>query len=116
MARMTLEQVLATPPEIDRARIEATTEADIRRHMQEDGEDPDAPMRSEAWAPSPATIRRALGMTQDRFATTIGVPVATLRNWEQGRVAPDPAARALLLILEREPEAALRALARPPAA
>ena len=115
MARMTLEQILAVPPEIDRAKVEATTEADIRRQMREDGEDPDAPLRPEDWAPSPAAIRHALGMTQDRFAATIGVPVATLRNWEQGRVAPDPAARALLLILEREPEAALRALARPAA-
>ncbi len=50
-------------------------------------------------------------MTQVAFAEAIGVPVATLRNWEQGRVAPDPAARALLRILDREPEAALRALA-----
>lgn len=86
MARMTLAQVLATPSEIDRARIEA----DSRRRMQGDGEDPDAPLRSEARAPSPATIRRALCMTRDRFAATIGVPVATLRNWEQGRVPPAP--------------------------
>ncbi len=49
-------------------------------------------------------------MTQMAFVEAIGVPVATLRNWEQGRVAPDPAARALLRILDREPEVALRAL------
>jgi putative transcriptional regulator len=39
------------------------------------------------------------------------IPLATLRNWEQARVEPDPAARALLRILDREPQAALRALA-----
>jgi putative transcriptional regulator len=50
-------------------------------------------------------------MTQERFAEAIRVPVATLRNWEQHRVEPDPAAKALLWILHREPEAALRALA-----
>jgi len=115
VARMTLDQIMATTPDIDRARLEATSEADIHRHMQEDGEDPDAPLRPEDWVPSAAAIRHGLGMTQDRFAATLGVPVATLRNWEQGRVAPDPAARALLRILEREPDAALRALARPAA-
>ncbi len=87
----------------------ATGEAAIRRQTMEDGQDPEA-------APPPAagtlarTVRRRLGMTQAQFAEAIGVPVATLRNWEQGRVAPDPAARALLRILDREPEVALRAL------
>ena len=38
-----------------------------------------------------------------------GIPVATVRNWEQRRTAPDPAAVALLTIIERMP-AALRAL------
>jgi putative transcriptional regulator len=49
-------------------------------------------------------------MTQTVFADALGVPVATLRNWEQGRTQPDPAALALLRIVEREPEAAFRAL------
>ena len=39
------------------------------------------------------------------------IPLATLRNWEQGRVLPDPAARSLLTIVARNPRAALRALA-----
>jgi putative transcriptional regulator len=50
-------------------------------------------------------------MSQDVFAATIGVPVATIRNWEQRRTGIAPTARTLLRILEREPEAALRALA-----
>jgi putative transcriptional regulator len=50
-------------------------------------------------------------MSQEAFAATIGVPVATVRNWEQRRTGIAPAARTLLRILEREPEAALRALA-----
>jgi putative transcriptional regulator len=49
-------------------------------------------------------------MTQLAFATAIGVPVATVRNWEQSRAGMDPAVRSLLRVLEREPEAALRAL------
>jgi putative transcriptional regulator len=78
--------------------------------MREDGQDPAMALVAAEWAPSPATIRRRLGMTQEQFAATIRVPLATLRNWEQGRVQPDPAARALLTVIEREPEAALRAL------
>lgn len=44
MARMTLEEIKAATPRVDRAKIEATTEEDIRRHMIEDGENPDAPL------------------------------------------------------------------------
>ncbi|MBE7465282.1 MAG: helix-turn-helix domain-containing protein [Planctomycetes bacterium] len=62
---------------------------------------------------STLSIRRTrarLKLTQDRFAKLIGVPAATLRNWEQGRTKPDGPARALLTVAEREPEAVLRAL------
>jgi putative transcriptional regulator len=44
------------------------------------------------------------------FAQLIGVKVATLRNWEQHRRHPTGAAAALLMIVDKEPEAALRAL------
>lgn len=50
-------------------------------------------------------------MTQEAFAKAIGVPVATVRNWEQFRTGMDPAVRSLLRVVEREPDAALRALA-----
>lgn len=108
--RMSLDEIKVRGTRRDAATIAATTEADIRRHMVEDGEDLDAVVPDGVLGALPATIRRRLGMTQAQFAATIGVPVATLRNWEQARVAPDPAARALLRILDREPEAALRAL------
>jgi putative transcriptional regulator len=54
--------------------------------------------------------RRKLGMSQDRFAQSFGVSVATVRNWEQGRRRPEGAARVLLRVIEREPEAVRRAL------
>lgn len=108
--RVSLAEAMAAPPVFDRAKIEATTEVDIQRQMVEDGEDPDAPVRAQDWTPAPETIRARLRMTQAAFAAAIRVPVATVRNWEQHRVKPDPAARALLVILDREPEAALRAL------
>lgn len=49
-------------------------------------------------------------MTQEQFAAALHIPVATLRNWEQGRNAIDPAARSLLLIVARNPRAALKVL------
>ena len=42
MARMTLEQIKASRPKVDRAKIEATTEKDIANHMQEDEENSNA--------------------------------------------------------------------------
>jgi len=110
--RMTLAQITARGVRLDTARLAATTEAEIRRQMAEDGQDPDVPPPAGRLGALPATIRRRLGMTQAQFAAVIGVPVATLRNWEQARVEPDPAARALLRILDREPDAALRALGK----
>ena len=107
--RMTLKAVMAQKPDVDLARIDATTEADIRRHMREEGYDPDEAIRDEDII-SPAVIRRRLGMSQRQFAEAIHVPVATLQNWEQGRTPMDPGARALMTILAHEPKAALRAL------
>ncbi len=112
MARkpMTLEEIRASRPTVDRAKIAATTEADIRCHQIEDGEDPDAQFPPFRPAPDVRTIRAKLHMTQETFAAAIGVPVATVRNWEQLRTGMDPAVRSLLRIVEREPDAAMRAL------
>ena len=113
MARepMTLEQIKASRPKVDRAKVAATTEEDIRRHQIEDGEHPDAPLPPFPPMPDVRAIRAQLGMTQEVFATAIGVPVATMRNWEQSRTGMDPAVRSLLRVVQREPEIALRALA-----
>jgi putative transcriptional regulator len=47
------------------------------------------------------------------MAALLRIPVATLRNWEQGRVKPDQAAQALLTILYRRPDIAKEALTMP---
>jgi putative transcriptional regulator len=59
----------------------------------------------------PQLLRKQLGMTQSEFAKALRIPLSTLRNWEQGRVLPDPAARSLLTIVAKNPKAALKALA-----
>ncbi len=55
-------------------------------------------------------VRRKTGLTQAAFAARIGVPIDTVRNWEQGKRSPAGPARALLRVLDRAPEAALAAL------
>ena len=57
--------------------------------------------------PSVASIREKTGLSQERFATLLGVSVRTLQDWEQGRRVPSGAARTLLLIAERNPKALL---------
>ena len=54
-------------------------------------------------------IRKDLGLSQVQFAHFMGVSVATLRNWEQGRREPRGAARSLLLVASMEPAAVLKA-------
>ena len=51
-------------------------------------------------------------MTQAEFAEAFGLPISTLRDWEQRRSTPDAPARALLRAIEREPETMRRLLAR----
>lgn len=58
------------------------------------------------------SIRKKLKKSQDEFALMLGVSVATLRNWEQGRRHPHGPARALLKIAAENPKAVERALGR----
>jgi len=55
--------------------------------------------------PSVTSIREQTGLSQARFAELLGVSVRTLQEWEQGRRAPSGAARTLLLIAQRNPQA-----------
>ena len=56
------------------------------------------------------SIRARLGKSQNDFAMMIGVSVATLQNWEQGRRKPEGPAQALLKIAARNPKAVAEAL------
>jgi putative transcriptional regulator len=94
----------------DLAKVAATTEETIRDQMIEDDQDPDAPVDEYLPGNLAKHVRTRLGLSQRAFADTIHVPLATVQNWEQMRVRPEPSARALLTVLLREPDAALRAL------
>lgn len=60
------------------------------------------------------SIRKSLNASQSEFALMIGVSVATLRNWEQGRRTPDGPALALLRVAANNPRAVAEALHHPP--
>jgi putative transcriptional regulator len=55
-------------------------------------------------------IRNKLGKSQSEFALMIGVSIATLQNWEQGRRRPEGPAQALLKIASINPNAVTQAL------
>ena len=55
-------------------------------------------------------IRQKAKMSQSEFAEHFGVSVRTVQDWEQGRRVPGGAARAFLIVIDREPEAVHRAL------
>ena len=55
-------------------------------------------------------IRKNYGLSQDKFAKLLGISVATLRNWEQGRRKPEGPARVLLRVAAKHPEAVLDAI------
>jgi putative transcriptional regulator len=57
-------------------------------------------------------VRGQTGLTQSAFAARIGVPVETVRNWEQGKRSPRGPARALLKVLEQAPDAAFAVLGK----
>lgn len=55
-------------------------------------------------------IRTHLQLTQDQMSGFLGVSVSGYRKWEQKARRPNGAALTLLKVMEREPEAVLRAL------
>ncbi len=90
---------------VDKRRLNATSERDLHRQQEAD----DAASLQDA-AKYARRVRRRLGLTQVEFSQRIEVPLDTVRNWEQGKRSPTGAARALLKVLDRAPEAALSAL------
>ena len=57
-------------------------------------------------------VRSLTGLSQAKFAELLGIELATLRNWEQGRRAPTGPARALLRAIRNNPVEVVKALAR----
>ena len=105
---------------VNRKLVDAATEKDIARHAAEDGTNAAGEDFAKALDEGRAckvmpldvtAIRRKTGLSQERFARAFQISPHTLRNWEQGRRIPEGPARALLLAIDRDPEAVTRALA-----
>lgn len=102
-----------TAAAFDWSRVDSLTEEEI---YQAALSDPDAqPLTPERLkrmkrTPQVKVIRRAFGMSQEEFAQTFRIPIGTLRDWEQGRVQPDQAARAYLKVIAHNPKAVREAL------
>lgn len=62
--------------------------------------------------PAVRDLRRRACLTQTEFASRLGVPVETIRNWEQGKRMPRGPARALLAVIAHAPETVFSALAK----
>jgi len=90
---------------VDFNRLDATTERDIAKQQQRD--ETDSLLVAAKFA---RRVRKRLGLSQAEFSQRIDVPLDTIRNWEQGKRCPTGAAKALLKILNKAPEAALAAL------
>lgn len=65
-------------------------------------------------SPAVRELRRRARLTQLEFAARLGVPVETIRNWEQGKRMPRGPARALLAVIAHAPDTVFAALATEP--
>ncbi|WP_045218603.1 helix-turn-helix domain-containing protein [Desulfonatronum thioautotrophicum] len=90
---------------VDMHRLDSTTEAEVMEQQQEDEQEA---LREAALFVR--QVRKRLGLSQAEFSRRIEVPVATIRNWEQGKYRPTGAAKTLLKVLNKAPETALEAL------
>jgi putative transcriptional regulator len=66
---------------------------------------------ADATPPAVRDLRQRARLTQIDFASRLGVPVETIRNWEQGKRMPRGPARALLAVIAHAPETVFAALA-----
>lgn len=106
--RMKIEPNITSAKRVGRvntSKLDDTTEKQISQHAAED----DAAAMQDA-AKFVRRVRRRLGFSQAEFATRIDVSLETIRNWEQGKRSPTGAAKALLKVLDKAPDAALAAL------
>lgn len=70
----------------------------------------DAQLKRMRRVPFAKHVRWTVGLSQEEFAKVFGIPIGTLRDWEQGRFEPDQAARSYLKVIARNPKAVRKAL------
>jgi putative transcriptional regulator len=115
---MTPERTRKALRSIDWKRVKAMSEEEIERNARDDPDsivpiDEATEPQLVPAMPDVAVVRRRLKLSQAEFANRFGFSVATVRNWEQGRVMADGPARVLLAVIANEPQAVIRALRSP---
>lgn len=83
---------------------------ELKEGLEAIRDNPDSLTRHHLSAPDIKAIRARLGLSQSEMAVYLGVKAKTLQNWEQGLRKPTASAQTLLRVLEKEPEAVIRAL------
>jgi putative transcriptional regulator len=89
------------------------TEEEVEANALSDPDNPPitpAQLANMRRVPNPREIRDQLHMTQEQFSAEFGLPIGTVRDWEQGLKQPDSAARTLLRVIAHNPEAVIAAL------
>ena len=100
-----------------RLRVTARLKGEVTMSLLNLLENFDTPVLRAALAPplpgpvDVAVLRRRLKLTQDGFAHRYGIPLPTLRQWEQGLRKPDATVRAYLTVIARDPEGVAAAFA-----
>ena len=98
------------------ARLDAMTDDQITAAAVSDPDaqpwtDDDLARAKQAFGARIKITRLKLGMSQPDFAEAFGFSLRALQDWERGRAEPPAAIRSYLRVIEREPEAVMRALA-----
>jgi len=107
------------PPKTDWRAFDAMSEEERHAAALSDPDCPPATRAQLARArrmPNVRALRRRMKLTQQQFAERFGLPLGTVRDWEQGAHRPDRAAQVLLTVIASNPDAVIRALREKPAA
>ena len=101
---------MATNIKLPRTREDAFLEGleDVARHFS--GEAPIKPDVVCLPPQNPKQIRESLSLSQSSFSGRFGIPLATIKNWEQGRRAPDQPTNVLLYLISQMPDKVVHCL------
>ena len=118
LIKVTPARVKKALQEMDWTKFDAMTDEDIARQIASNPDTVDT-RHLKNWvvvhppvkAADITALHRRLKLSQARFAQKFGLRLRTVQEWEQGRRQPEEAARILLRVIEREPDAVERSLA-----
>ncbi len=119
MKKSEIKEIISEVHAVERGAIAPSRVREVTIHpggaMRRVELDPETYRRKQARAweakTEAAKIRHELDLTQEDFASMLGVSLATVRKWERGTGEPSGAAKTLLAVARLHPEAIREALA-----